>query len=94
MARSFPNGASEADLLAIYRPRPGLPFTQMTFGDGTKRLVWTTFTANQVDIDVMSPKGAAYLEAILERFASAGIACDPARCRRLRHQDSRAPAAS
>jgi len=25
----FPNGASEQDLLAIYRPRPGLPFTPM-----------------------------------------------------------------
>ncbi|MBU1173952.1 MAG: sucrose phosphorylase [Alphaproteobacteria bacterium] len=69
----FPDGASEADLLAIYRPRPGLPFTQMTLGDGSKRLIWTTFTANQVDIDVNSEKGAAYLGAILDRFAEAGI---------------------
>jgi len=26
MASIFPNGATEADLLTIYRPRPGLPF--------------------------------------------------------------------
>ena len=71
----FPDGASEQDLLAIYRPRPGLPFTQMSFGDGLKRLVWTTFTANQVDIDVFSEKGAAYLDTILDRFAEAGINC-------------------
>ena len=69
----FPEGASEADLLAIYRPRPGLPFTQMTLKDGTKRLIWTTFTPNQIDIDVKSDKGAAYLDAILERFAASGI---------------------
>nr|WP_321307506.1 sucrose phosphorylase [uncultured Sphaerochaeta sp.] len=74
-SRVFPEGASEKDLLAIYRPRPSLPFTTMTFADGSKRLIWTTFTANQIDIDVTSTKGAAYLDAILDRFARAGIAC-------------------
>src|SRR5512135_1857093 len=28
----FPGGATESDLLTIYRPRPGLPFTVMTLG--------------------------------------------------------------
>ena len=69
----FPEGASEKDLLAIYRPRPGLPFTQMALKDGSKRLIWTTFTPNQIDIDVKSAKGAAYLDAILARFAASGI---------------------
>ena len=32
--RVFPHGATDADLQAIYRPRPGLPFTEMTVGDG------------------------------------------------------------
>ena len=27
MGSIFPNGATEADLLTIYRPRPGLPFS-------------------------------------------------------------------
>jgi sucrose phosphorylase len=75
LGKVFPKGASEADLLAIYRPRPGLPFTQMQFGDGSKRLVWTTFTASQIDIDVDSEKGRAYLDAILDRFAQSGIKC-------------------
>ena len=70
----FPKGASEQDLLSIYRPRPGFPFTKMGFGDGSKRLVWTSFTANQVDIDVRSTEGAAYLDRIFDSFAAAGIA--------------------
>jgi sucrose phosphorylase len=69
----FPNGATEAGLLAIYRPRPGFPFTKMGFGDGSKRLVWTTFTPQQIDIDVFSKRGAAYLDAILQRFKEGGV---------------------
>jgi len=33
----FPGGAREDDLLRLYRPRPGLPFTVYTLADGTKR---------------------------------------------------------
>ena len=69
----FPNGATEADLLAIYRPRPGLPFTAVTLADGTRRLLWTTFTAQQIDIDVGHPLGQAYLEGILRTLAGAGV---------------------
>lgn len=68
----FPEGARESDLTAIYRPRPGLPFTPMVWGDD-RRLVWTTFTAQQVDIDVRSELGRAYLESILDRLADAGV---------------------
>lgn len=71
----FPAGATEAELLAIYRPRPGLPFSQTTLKDGTRHLIWTSFTSNQIDIDVYSEKGAGYLDAILARFAAAGIRC-------------------
>jgi sucrose phosphorylase len=71
--RVFPAGAREADLLAVYRPRPGLPFTRVTLGTGEPRLLWTTFTPQQVDIDVQHPEGAAYLEAILARFQGAGV---------------------
>jgi sucrose phosphorylase len=69
----FPDGASEAELLAIYRPRPGLPFTVTTLGNGEKRLLWTTFTPQQVDIDVQHPQGQAYLDSILSTFAANGI---------------------
>jgi sucrose phosphorylase len=69
----FPEGASEADLLAIYRPRPGLPFTPMMLADGSRRVLWTTFTAEQVDIDVSHAEGIRYLENILQIFAANGV---------------------
>jgi sucrose phosphorylase len=71
--RVFPRGATEADLLRIYRPRPGLPFTYSTLRNGEKKLLWTTFTSQQIDIDVTHPQGEAYLRAILKRFHAAGI---------------------
>jgi sucrose phosphorylase len=71
--RVFPNGATEEDLLRIYRPRPGLPFTYASLESGEKHLLWTTFTPQQVDIDVNHPEGNAYLNAILERFHQAGV---------------------
>ncbi|HUP05098.1 MAG TPA: sucrose phosphorylase [Bryobacteraceae bacterium] len=69
----FPHGATEADLLKIYRPRPGLPFTSVRLRNGESRLIWTTFTAQQVDIDVRSPAGAEYLREILDRFRNGGV---------------------
>jgi sucrose phosphorylase len=69
----FPSGASESDLLAIYRPRPGLPLTPMTLADGSRRILWTTFTAEQLDIDVKHPHGIEYLENILRMFSANGV---------------------
>lgn len=71
--RVFPKGSSEKDLLQIYRPRPGLPFTKTRLDDGTERLLWTTFTPEQIDIDVCSSAGRTYLGQILSEFQSAGI---------------------
>jgi len=71
--RVFPAGASEQDLLQIYRPRPGLPFTKTRLDDGSERLLWTSFTSEQIDIDVHSIAGRAYLEKILREFQAAGI---------------------
>lgn len=69
----FPDGATEEALTRIYRPRPGLPLTPVTFADGSKRLVWTTFTSEQVDIDVAHPASRDYLTEILDRLAAAGV---------------------
>jgi len=71
--RVFPDGAREADLLKIYRPRPALPFTRLRLENGTERLLWTTFTPEQIDIDVLNPVGKRYLQQILEQFQTAGI---------------------
>ncbi len=69
----FPDGASEDDLVRIYRPRPGLPFTAMTLADGSRRLMWTTFTPHQVDIDVFDPDARGYLLRVLDLQARAGV---------------------
>ena len=74
MSSVFPTGATEDQLARIYRPRPGLPFTRVRLADGTTRIVWTTFTANQIDIDVEHPSGWSYLASIVHRFALAGVA--------------------
>ena len=69
----FPNGASEAQLAALYRPRPGRPLTEVTLANGEKRSLWTTFASQQIDIDVLHPQGRAYLTRILQTFAANGI---------------------
>jgi len=72
-ARVFPNGAKEAELLKLYRPRPGLPFTKIRLDDGSEQLLWTTFTSDQIDIDVCSAQGKRYLDQILNQFRAVGI---------------------
>lgn len=68
----FPNGATEADLAAIYRPRPGLPFTHYRWGD-RHRLMWTTFTPQQIDVDLSTREGADYLEEVLQAPHVGGV---------------------
>ena len=63
----------ESDLLRIYRPRPGLPFTKTRLANGSEHLLWTTFTSGQIDIDVRHPAGRHYLMRILDQFQDAGI---------------------
>lgn len=72
-AGAYPEGATEDELMRLYRPRPGLPFTPYVMGDGRKRLVWTTFTPQQIDIDVRQPITRAYLQRVLDRLAAAGV---------------------
>lgn len=69
----FPDGATEEDLRRVYRPRPSPPLTSMTLANGETRLVWTTFTDKQVDIDVWSPSGRAYWQRLLEVFSESGV---------------------
>jgi sucrose phosphorylase len=70
---TFPGGATEEMLLRLYRPRPGLPFTPYLLGNGRKALVWTTFTPQQIDVDVSHPATRAYLGRIIDRLAGARV---------------------
>ncbi|PJJ72864.1 sucrose phosphorylase [Diaminobutyricimonas aerilata] len=69
----FPNGGTEREITAFYRPRPGLPFTSYQSPDGTRRLVWTTFMPSQVDLDVAHPAAHAYLRRVLAALADGGV---------------------
>jgi len=73
MSSVFSNGATEADLLTIYRPRPGLPFSCITLQNKQKRLLWTTFSEQQIDINVLHPVGKAYLQSVLQTLHENGI---------------------
>jgi len=68
----FPHGAREADLLALHRLRPDLPFTTYQTAQG-EVVLWTTFTREQIDIDVHHEGGRRYLDAVLTHFHQAGI---------------------
>ncbi|MFT9393038.1 sucrose phosphorylase [Bifidobacterium sp.] len=72
MSSIYPDGADETELAGIYRPRPGLPFTHYDWA-GKTRLVWTTFTPQQVDIDTNSSEGWAYLMSILDTMGKSGV---------------------
>jgi sucrose phosphorylase len=69
----FPDGAQESDLAALHTPRPSLPFTRHRTARGHDVLLWTTFTSDQIDIDVQHPEGRHYLADVLARFHDAGI---------------------
>ena len=73
MSSVFPAGATEHQLARIYRPRPGLPFTPYLVHGGERRLIWTTFTERQADIDVEQPESVNYLRAILQVMAANGV---------------------
>ena len=73
MSSVFPNGATEQELLTVYRPRPGMPFTVTTLANGERRLLWTTFTPQQIDIDVHHPAGQTYLDSILKALSDNGV---------------------
>lgn len=69
----YPDGLSASDLSLIYRPRPGVPFTNIRLQSGDERALWTTFTSEQVDINVEGPEGTEYLDGILKRYRENAI---------------------
>ena len=72
-ARVFPDGATESDLQALYTIRPTLPFTKHDTLRGAPVVLWTTFTSDQIDLDVNHPEARRYLSAVLDRFQYAGV---------------------
>ena len=69
----FPNGLSEQQRKKIYRPRPGSCFTNFALPKNESEDFWTTFTDNQIDIDITSEMGKEYLTRILKKFSENNI---------------------
>ncbi|MGI6108075.1 MAG: sucrose phosphorylase [Lachnospiraceae bacterium] len=52
----WPGGeVPEKDLEKIFNLRPGGPFSEFTFADGTVRRIWSTFGEEMVDLNVQDP---------------------------------------
>lgn len=66
-------GDDTSQIEKVFRPRPTPFFSEYELD--TKEVVpfWTTFTANQIDIDVESDLGKKYLESILLSFSQSNI---------------------
>ncbi len=69
----FPDGAADKALGKVYRPRPSSPFTSKLVGNGEERHLWTTFTAQQIDIDVNDTVAQQYLLDILDTLAAHNV---------------------
>lgn len=69
----FQEGVTDYEISKIYRPRPNLPFTAIEVGEDELYDFWTTFTSNQLDIDVTHQKGKEYIDKILQTFEANDI---------------------
>lgn len=62
------------DFSAVVRPRPGRPVTTFTAADGSDASVWTTFSADQVDLDYRTPAVlVAVIGAVLRYIAHGAV---------------------
>jgi sucrose phosphorylase len=82
--RVFSAGAREEELLRIYRPRPGLPFTNALLDSGERRLLWTTFTPQQIDNRRRAPAGRSLFRRNSSALSGRRHTHDSARRRGLR----------
>jgi len=57
----------------IFRPGANLPFTTYKLNTGEQFEFWTTFSDNQLDIDVTSTSGREYILNTLRKFAAHGV---------------------
>ena len=65
--------SDDEQIKKIYRPRPTSPFTKVSLASGESYEFWTTFGANQIDINVESSQGLIYIDSILDKFTESGV---------------------
>ena len=70
--RVFAEDAADLDIQRVFRPRTTPLFTNYDIA-GQPTEVWTTFTSDQIDLDVTSEAAWAHLLSVLDRFAEVGV---------------------
>lgn len=55
------DACDDADVRKVYTRAPEPPFVQVTHDDGSQQKVWSSFTEEQVDIDVFSDEGRSFI---------------------------------
>ena len=71
-AEFFFEGDPSADLSAVVRPRTSPLLTRFTDADGQDRHVWTTFSADQVDLNYRNPAVLVAIIDVLYHLVSKG----------------------
>lgn len=74
--RDFWEGGAptEEQLEKIYKRKEGGPSVMAEFADGSKELVWSTFSSEQIDLDVNDPRVKEFIRKNLEALAKHGAA--------------------
>jgi len=67
------HGVTLDALRETYRPRPTMPYTEFRFKDGQTRTLWTTFTHDQVDLDLTQPVTRNLILRFIERLTEHGV---------------------
>jgi len=65
---------TEEQIGKIYKRKPMAPMRAITFADGTKRNIWFTFGDDQVDLNLETEEGLAFLEENLRFLSAQGAA--------------------
>ena len=63
----------DAQIAQVFRPRPTPFFSDYDVAGNETVPFWTTFTSNQIDIDVESDLGKDYLSSILTSFTESNV---------------------
>lgn len=71
----FPEGEFPKDVLdKIYTRKPKAPDTEICHPDGTREKVWSSFSEEQVDLDINSAVGKAFVEDTVRFLLDQGFA--------------------
>lgn len=69
-SKFWPGGApTQEQVDAIYKRKPRAPYIEAHFVDGSEDKVWCTFSEDQIDLDVSSPKVLSFIDRTLEDMA-------------------------